>query len=133
MRLITFDDPGVGQPAEPAAERLLSGAPRQRVWNLHSDATGQFHAGQWASTAGAWRIRYTETEFCHLLRGRVRITSADGGSWEFGAGDSFVVPAGFAGTWEVVEEALKLYAVFEPAAPVFEPAIGAASTGISSP
>ena len=29
------------------------------------------------------------------------------------AGDSFVVPAGFAGTWEVLEDSVKLYAIFE--------------------
>jgi uncharacterized cupin superfamily protein len=133
MRLITFDDPGDGQPAEPAAERLLAGAPRQRVWNLHSDVTGQFHAGRWASTAGAWRVHYTETEFCHLLQGRVRIRSADGASWDFGPGDAFVVPAGFAGTWEVVEDAVKLYAIFEPAAPAPWEAPATASSGISSP
>jgi uncharacterized cupin superfamily protein len=32
------------------------------------------------------------------------------------AGDSFVVPAEFEGTWEVLEPAVKLYAIFEPGA-----------------
>ena len=34
----------------------------------------------------------------------------------FGPGDCFVVPAGFEGLWEVLEDARKFYAIFEPAA-----------------
>ena len=33
--------------------------------------------------------------------------------WEFGAGAAFVVPAGFEGTWEVIEDCTKFYAIFE--------------------
>ena len=51
------------------------------------------------------------------MRGALRIVGADGETWNFRPGDSFVVPAGFEGTWEVLEEAEKLYAIFEPAAP----------------
>ena len=103
-------------PAEetaPAADRLLAGEPRQRVWNLFSDSTGQFHAGRWASTPGRWRVSYTENEFCHVLSGRMRIIDSAGRAREYTAGDSFVVPAGFAGTWEVLEDSVKLYAIFE--------------------
>lgn len=49
-----------------------------------------------------------------MLSGRMRIASQDGSAWTFAAGDSFVVPAGFEGTWEVLEAAVKLYAIFEP-------------------
>lgn len=116
-RLVTFDPLPPAESTQPAADRRLSGDPRQRVWNVYSDAGAQFHAGLWASTPGAWRVRYSEHEFCHLLRGALRIVGADGETWNFRPGDSFVVPAGFEGTWEVLEEAEKLYAIFEPAAP----------------
>lgn len=115
-RLVTFDPLPPAEPAQPAADRRLSGDPRQQVWNVYSDPGAQFHAGRWASTPGAWRVRYSEHEFCHLLRGSLRIVGADGEAWNFGPGDSFVVPAGFEGTWEVLEDAEKLYAIFEPAA-----------------
>jgi uncharacterized cupin superfamily protein len=59
-------------------------------------------------------VRYSEHEFCHVLAGRMRIQSPDGSEWTFGAGDSFVVPAGFEGVWEVLEDSVKLYAIFEP-------------------
>jgi uncharacterized cupin superfamily protein len=101
--------------SRPAADRLLGGDPRQRVWNHFSDSTGQFHVGAWSSTVGRWRVRYTENEFCHVTSGRMRITSASGVTQEFGAGQSFVVPAGFEGVWEVIEDATKLYAIFEKA------------------
>jgi uncharacterized cupin superfamily protein len=31
------------------------------------------------------------------------------------AGDTFVIPAGFVGTWEVLEDCRKIYAIFERA------------------
>jgi uncharacterized cupin superfamily protein len=115
-RLVTFDSLPEPEDSQPAADRLLRGDPRQRIWNLYGEAGGRFFAGRWASTPGAWRVRYTEHEFCHVLSGRMRIVSGAGDEWTFGAGDSFVVPAGFEGTWEVLEDAVKLYAIFEPPA-----------------
>jgi hypothetical protein len=100
-------------PFDPA--RVLSGAPAATVDNRYSDPSQQFHAGVWTSTPGKWRIRYTEHEFCHLLAGHVRLTADDGTAVEFRAGDAFVVPAGFEGTWETLAPARKYYAIFEPA------------------
>jgi hypothetical protein len=97
----------------PAADRIIEGQPKTSVRNYFGDPSGQFFAGTWASTVGKWKIEYTEHEFCHLLEGRVVITSADGRRWQFGAGDAWVIPAGFSGTWETVEPARKRYAVFE--------------------
>jgi len=31
----------------------------------------------------------------------------------FAAGDAFVIPAGFTGTWEVLDDCAKIYAIFE--------------------
>jgi uncharacterized cupin superfamily protein len=98
----------------PAADKLLAGNPQQSLANYFSDATGQFFAGRWSSTPGKWRIRYTESEFCCITRGRVALQNAQGYRWEFGPGAGFVVPAGFEGTWEVIEDCTKFYAIFEP-------------------
>jgi uncharacterized cupin superfamily protein len=110
---IDFDTPLVGDSSTPAADRLISGEPRQTVSNYFSDATGQFFAGRWSSTPGKWRIRYSESEFCCLTRGRVVLENQAGERWEFAAGQAFVVPSGFEGTWEVLEECTKFYAIFE--------------------
>ena len=95
------------------ADRLIAGNPRQQVSNYFSDATQQFHTGVWSSTRGKWRIRYSESEFCCLTQGRVALENEGGDRWEFSAGEGFVVPAGFAGTWEVIEDCTKFYAIFE--------------------
>jgi len=98
------------------ADRLLAGNPEQRTHNYFTDSGGRFFAGVWESTPGRWRIRYTENEFCHITRGRVRIADSAGREWTFKAGDSFVIPAGFNGTWETIEPTAKLYVIYEPAA-----------------
>lgn len=95
-------------------ERLVSGNPMQSVANAYSDAGNAFHCGAWEGGVGAWRVAYTEHEFCHLLAGRVRLRGDDGSDTTVVAGDSFVIPAGFAGIWEVQEPARKLYAVYQP-------------------
>ena len=113
--IVNFEPLPAAEPSTPAADRLIAGTPRQEIRNVYADRTGQFFAGQWSSSVGCWRVRYTEHEFCHMLAGRVRIVSESGIANEYVAGQSFVVPAGFAGTWEVVEPATKLYALFESA------------------
>jgi len=112
-RIIDFSTPLAGDPSTPAADRLIAGDPRQTVSNYFSDATAQFHAGRWSSTRGKWHIRYSESEFCCLTKGRVILESQAGERWHFGPGQAFVVPAGFEGTWEVVEDCTKFYAIFE--------------------
>jgi len=97
----------------PDAAKVLSGDPAQAVVNGFASADGRFNCGVWSGQPGCWRVRFTETEFCHLLEGMVVVTAADGTARTFRAGDAFVMPAGFEGTWEVVEPARKLYAVYE--------------------
>jgi uncharacterized protein len=115
LRIVSFKQSVEAQSSQPARERLLSGDPRVTTWNHYAEASGQFFAGIWSATPGVWRVEYREHEFCHLLSGRLRIAGHEGERYEFVAGDTFVIPAGFAGTWEVVEECRKLYAVFERA------------------
>ena len=96
------------------ADRIVSGQGAQTVENHYSDPSGQFHAGIWSGEEGCWRVRYTEHEFCTMLKGRVRVTDDAGQSVMLQAGDFFVIPAGFTGLWEVLEPASKTYAIFEP-------------------
>ena len=101
--------------AQIETERLVSGQPAQAVANAYSSADQRFHSGIWEGDIGAWRVRYTEHELCHMLAGKVRIIDHDGRETIVVAGDSFVIPAGFEGIWDVLEPARKLYAVYEPA------------------
>jgi uncharacterized protein len=111
--IIDFGSPLQGEATAPAADRLIAGDPRQTVTNYFADASQQFFAGRWSSSPGKWRIRYSESEFCCLIKGRVVLQDLAGERWEFGPGAAFVVPAGFEGTWEVVEDCTKFYAIFE--------------------
>ncbi|KAF1707556.1 cupin domain-containing protein [Pseudoxanthomonas sacheonensis] len=103
-------------PEAVAGERLVAGAPMQTIANAYSDVGNAFHCGIWEGGVGAWRVSYSEHEFCHLLDGCVRLLGDDGSDVMLRPGDSFVIPAGFEGVWEVLEPARKLYAVYEPRA-----------------
>lgn len=112
--IVRLDGPLEPDVSTPAADRLLVGVPEHRVWNYFTDSTQTFFAGRWSGTRGKWRVRYTENELCVMTAGRVVITSDTGERSEFGPGAAFVVPAGFTGTWEVLEDCAKVYAIFEP-------------------
>ena len=114
--IVRLDTPLEPEVSVPGADRLLAGAPEHRVWNYFTDTTQTFFAGRWSGSRGKWRVRYTENELCVMTAGRVVITSDTGESSAFGPGDAFVVPAGFSGTWEVLEDCAKVYAIFEPRA-----------------
>jgi len=95
------------------AEKLIAGNPKQVVWNAYTDAGGRFSAGLWQSEVGKWRVRYTEEEYCHVLQGVSVICDAQGTAVTVSAGDRFVIPRGFVGTWEVVEPTRKVYVIYE--------------------
>ncbi|MNQ43245.1 hypothetical protein D3C85_569670 [compost metagenome] len=50
-------------------------------------------------------------ELCHLLEGQVRLTDSAGNSRTFEAGSTFVVAAGFEGTWENLTDVRKVYVI----------------------
>jgi uncharacterized cupin superfamily protein len=94
----------------PAPERVISGAPAFRTWNVE-DAGGGLYAGIWEATPGKWRIAYDEWEFCHILSGVSVIAEDGGGTRTVRAGDSFVLRPGFKGSWEVLETTRKAYVI----------------------
>jgi len=94
----------------PAPERLLTGDPRFRTWNVE-EAEGGLYAGVWEATPGKWRIEYDEWEFCHILSGASVIVEDTGETWTLSAGDSFILRPGFKGSWEVLETTRKEYVI----------------------
>jgi uncharacterized protein len=97
----------------PPADRLLSGNPAQTIQNLFASPDGRFNSGIWSCEPGKWRVVFSESEFCHLLEGVIVVHGDDGSERTFKAGDAFVSPAGFTGTWDVTERAKKYYAIYE--------------------
>lgn len=55
----------------------------------------------WDKEPAIFDWTYDAAETCYLLRGDVRVTTADGEVAEFGAGDMVTFPAGLQCTWEV--------------------------------
>ena len=99
----------------PAAEKILKGDPAQSVRNHYSSPCKQFHTGEWSGAVGQWTINYTEHEYCEILQGVSVLRDKDGNAVTYRAGDRFVIPAGFSGTWEVIEPTRKIYVMFEQA------------------
>lgn len=112
VRIIRFgDNPPEAEKGKP--NNIISGAPQTSVQNYYTDKSGNFYSGIWESTPGKWPVSYTEDEFCTILEGRVVMTDESGKAESFKAGDAFVIPAGFKGTWETVEKVRKFYAISE--------------------
>jgi len=113
MTIVRLDGETAAEVSEPPADRLISGTPELQVRNFFTDTSQQFFAGRWSASRGKWRVRYTENELCVMTAGKVVIESTSGERSTFGPGDAFVIPAGFTGTWEVLEDCAKIYAIFE--------------------
>ncbi|TIQ30597.1 MAG: cupin domain-containing protein [Mesorhizobium sp.] len=94
----------------PAPDRVISGDPKFRTWNVEA-RDGGLYAGIWEATPGKWRIVYDEWEFCHILAGVSVIAEDNGEARTVKAGDCFVLRPGFTGTWEVLETTRKEYVI----------------------
>jgi uncharacterized protein len=113
LQLSPLATAGAGDDYFLPAEKLLVGNPKQTLWAQYTDATAQLSTGYWRSEPGKWHVNYTEEEFCTLLEGSSTITSLQGASMTVTAGDSFMVPRGFVGTWEVTATTTKRFVVYE--------------------
>jgi uncharacterized protein len=91
-------------------ERIVAGDPVQRAQTLFKSADGRFNSGIWTAEPGTWRVVFPESEFCHLLEGVIVVRGDDGSEATFKAGDAYLTPSGFTGTWKIVEAAKKRYA-----------------------
>ena len=95
--------------SRPDASKVVSGDPVHRTWNLY-EKDGLF-CGIWQSSVGAWRVRYDEWEYVNILSGHSILRGADGSAVHLRAGDRYIIPPGFEGVWEVVEETRKDYVI----------------------
>jgi uncharacterized cupin superfamily protein len=96
-----------------APEKLISGNPLQTIWQHYTDPSAKFLTGIWQSEVGKWGISYTEEEYCQILEGISILTDETGNPVTVSAGESFVIPRGFKGTWEVLEKTRKIYVIYE--------------------
>lgn len=102
----TVDFPAVQPPAEPyhwPRSHILSGNPVQTATYIYTSPDNLFAAGIWTCAIGKFRIDFGRAEFIQILEGVVIVTDAEGSSKTYRAGDAFVTPKGFSGTWDVIE------------------------------
>lgn len=106
--------PGTPEVDHPKPERLLRGNPQRETWNLVDEpVTGRLYVGVWRCEPGHWRIEMgaAERELFTVLAGRCRVHADDGSFEEAGPGEAIVIPAGFRGSFEVLEPLTKTYAI----------------------
>jgi uncharacterized cupin superfamily protein len=92
----------------PSETSVISGTPRFKSWNL-DEAAGGVSSGIWEATPGKWHFENDHWEYCRILAGVSVITEEGSEPHTVKAGDSFILRAGFKGTWEVVETTRKDY------------------------
>jgi uncharacterized protein len=89
-----------------------SGEPMTSGRVLQAGADGLPLVGIWECTPGGWSIENRpDTETVMLLKGRARLTDADGSSTELGPGEGIVLPRGWSGRWDILETTRKFYVV----------------------
>lgn len=67
----------------------------------------------WESGPGSLRSHnYPLDEFVLVLEGTLVTTDADGTAREFGPGDTFIIPKGWNGTWDMTTRFRKLFVNF---------------------
>ncbi|WP_338847511.1 cupin domain-containing protein [Massilia sp. W12] len=114
MRIIDLNNPAVqAESFTPPPEKCAAGNPAQMIWNHYTDAAGLFSCGIWQGEDCTLNVQYGphEEEFCVLLEGEVTLTGSEGEAQHFKAGDAFVVPGGFSGTWQNRGRVRKYYAI----------------------
>ncbi|WP_181706474.1 cupin domain-containing protein [Chthonobacter rhizosphaerae] len=96
----------------------FEGDQREAARTLWTSPDGSVEIGVWECTPGRFTAdRSTTSEMCHIISGRVEMTTLDGETRDLGAGDLLVLPVGWRGTWRIVETTRKLYIMHQaPAA-----------------
>ncbi len=112
IQKIEHDPTFAPKEAVPTPERLISGDPHFKSWQMDESKDGAVKTGVWEATPGVTHSIKGETyEFCHLLAGVVELTPRGGEPVIYRAGDSFVMKPGFVGVWKTIETVRKIYVV----------------------
>jgi uncharacterized protein len=92
-------------------DRVVEGDPCHVTELRFESPDGELVSGTWTSSPGKWHVFTDRDEFCTILFGHVRLIDADGEARTFRAGDSFLIPNGFRGMWEVIETTTKHFVI----------------------
>ena len=82
----------------------------------YRSADRKFTVALWESGPGVLKTdAYPHDEYCLVLEGHLIVTNRSGRREEFNPGDTFVIPKGWAGTWNMTTRFKKQYVAFEGA------------------
>ena len=111
--VVSFSEPPVELQKRPApAEGFIHGEAERQGAQYYSEDEGKLRSGEWVSTPGKWKAIPAKSEFCYILEGKVIIADSKGGERTYTAGDAFLIPKGFDGTWEVIETTRKYFVAY---------------------
>ena len=109
-KLVRIETQNLSQAKLGSPSRPISGNTTYQTLESFSTPDAQQSSGVWEATAGSFRANVVGyTEFCHILEGSCRVVDPDGATHHLCAGDSFVLPDGFIGHWEVDEKVKKVF------------------------
>lgn len=95
--------------AFPPPWTLISGAPVFENKRYYSNPEKTRIAGKTKCTPATFKVSYNVWELSYLKVGKVRITHESGEVYDFEAGDTWILEPGFEGTWEIVEDMVKVF------------------------
>lgn len=108
-----FDEPATRSERRLAdlPDRVVEGDPHHKIGMHFTSPDGQLSAGTWTSTPGKWHAFTDKDEYCYIVKGHCALIHEDGTRQDFHTGASFLIPNGFRGYWEVVEETTKHFVI----------------------
>jgi uncharacterized cupin superfamily protein len=111
---IPLDAPATERHVYPPSVRVGDFDGAYKLATLYTSAlTAGHRVALWESEAGVLKSEaYPVDEFIYVLEGEVVTTDADGTRREFRAGDAFVLPRGWTGTWDMKTRFRKLIVNF---------------------
>ncbi|WP_170433188.1 cupin domain-containing protein [Ruegeria arenilitoris] len=92
-------------------DRVVEGDPYHKIGMHFSSPDGALSAGTWTSTPGKWHAFTDKDEYCYIVEGHCALIHKDGTRQDFRTGDSFMIPNGFQGYWEVIETTTKHFVI----------------------
>jgi len=92
-------------------DRVVEGDPYHKVGLHFASPDEAMSAGTWTSTPGKWHAFTDKDEYCYIITGHCALIHEDGTRQDFRTGDSFLIPNGFRGFWEVVETTTKHFVI----------------------
>ena len=97
-------------------KKIIGEMPVETGFNFFTNSAGNLNAGVWEATPCKDHTGpdgYGVDECMYVLSGSVTMTSDDGESVTVKAGEAFIVPKEWVGSWENTETIRKYYVILE--------------------